>query len=51
MRLFILPFFIFAAVCFFLFMGYTARYAFVKKQITPLFLLYKKLGYVDLNSL
>jgi|GEM_PF-1653067 len=47
-----LPFFIFAAVCFFLsFYGLHSLLCLRQKQITPLFLLYKKLGYVDLNSL
>ena len=36
--------------CFFLFCGYIARYAPLKKLTNILFLLYKKLGDIILNS-
>ena len=43
-------FFMFKNACFFLFLGYVARYAPYEKQINILFLLYKKLGDINLNS-
>ena len=43
-------YFIFKNACFFLFLGYVARYAPYEKQINILFLLYKKPGDINLNS-
>ena len=42
--------FMFKNACFLLFLGYVARYAPYEKQINILFLLYKKLGDINLNS-